>query len=186
MSFDFNIRSQSARLIKLCLVIASTMVLASCVTPRTTNSFGTSVSGAHPNIFNCRAKPDLQLSIVQNATGDAIKILCPNDLDDCTEPTQESGRASVKQSQTVRWKLANGNTTQFYIIFDEDKSPAHANNSRGTSIVGSEGGFVCLKVHARAVRSDDGFPYDYSVFVKHCAGEDNCTPRVLDPIIYVR
>ena len=187
MSFYFNIRSRTLLLGKLSLLASTSMILAACVSSSTTNSFGTRLLAVGPSAFNCPASPNLDLKIVQNVTGDAVSILCPNGVDDCTAPTQASGRAVVRQGQTVRWTLANANTNQeFLIIFQQDKSPAHSKNNRGTNIVASERGQLCLKVNGRAEKNNNGFPYHYSVFVKYCAGIPGCTPKVLDPIMYVR
>ena len=188
MSSNSKHHSQIALFVKFSLLIVTAAFLSSCVSSRTINSFGTTLLAVGPGAFNCPLNPDLELKIVQqNGTDDAISILCRNRIDDCTAPTPASGKAVVKQNQTVRWTLANGNATQFYVIFDADKSPAHGNNNRGSNVVGSEGGSLCLKVN-RSAKNDptNGFAYPYSVYVKYCAGVAGCTPKVLDPILYVR
>ncbi len=183
MLIDCNIHRRTVSAAKLGLIVLVSVFLAACDSLRTTNSFGTTLVAVNPSSFNCPSMgPDLDLRIHQDVNGDPDRIECLNG-DTCTEPLFDEDRVNVKRNQTIRWKLKSEDTSpNFYVIFNDDKSPAHANNNRGSSIVGSENGELCVKVHRRANRDIHGFVYRYSVYVKHCSG---CRPKVLDPIIYV-
>lgn len=182
MLIDCNIHRRTVSAAMLGLIVLASVFLAACTSLRTTNSFGTTLVAVNPSSFNCPSSPDLDLRIHQDANGDADRIECLNG-DTCTEPPFGDDRVNVERNQTIRWKLKSEDTSpNFYVIFNDDKSPAHANNNRGSSIVGSENGVLCVKVHGSAKKETYGFTYRYSVYVKHCT---SCRPKVLDPIIYV-
>ena len=187
MSFDSNIHSRTGNLVKLSSLILAMAFLSACVASSTTNLLGTKVRAVSPSAFSCPANVNLELRIHQDGNEDADRIECGNPATDCTAVPFSANKVNVMRNQWVRWKLANNAATdEFYVIFDQDKSPAHSQGRRGTSIVGSEGGELCLKVNGNAKDDSNGFEYRYSVYVKHCQqGLPGCRPKVLDPIIYV-
>jgi hypothetical protein len=160
--------------------------LSGCVSESVTNRSGTKLFAVNPGNFSCRGTPDLQLEIEQSG-GNASDILCAvgSGVSSCAN-LGPGGRTTVKRNQLVRWTLKNPSSDVFYVIFDNDRSPAQKDKKRGANIVASENGELCIKINGQADQSDAGVRYRYSVYVKHCEPGPSCEIEVLDPIIYVR